>query len=326
MKFEKFFKNKKILITGGSGMIGLSLIKKLKDFDCKIIICSIDDYINVKKYIPNKVKFVKLDLRIKKNCLKITKNIDYVFHLMGVKSNTQKKYKDITSTFSAFLTCNTYMMEAAFKNKVKKFLFIGSIGQYPALKKRKEEDVWNGLPSANDKYMGITKRTGEIFAEAFQKEFNWNAVKIVRLSNVYGPYDKFHPTDSHVIPSLIKRTMDGEMPLKVAGDGTAKRDFIYVDDVVDGMLRAIILAPACYPINIGSGKAISIKKLAKTILKKSKKNIKISWEKNRPSGDDVRVLDISRAKKTLRFDPKTNLSLGISNTIDWYLNNFKNDS
>ena len=71
MKFEKFFKNKKILITGGSGMIGLSLIKKLRDFDCVIKICSIDDYRKIKKYIPNKVKFIKLDLRIKKNCLKI---------------------------------------------------------------------------------------------------------------------------------------------------------------------------------------------------------------------------------------------------------------
>ena len=323
MNYKKFFKNKKILVTGGSGMIGLSLIKKLKKYNCKILICSLDNYQKVKNYIPKGVKFIKLDLRLKKNCLKVTKNVDYVFHLMGIKSNTQKKYKDITSTFSAFLTCNTYMIEASFENKVKNFLFTGSIGQYPPISVRKENDMWDGLPAANDKYMGITKRTGEIFAEAYLKEFNWKAVKIVRLSNVYGPYDKFHPTDSHVIPSLIKRTFDGEMPLKVAGDGAAKRDFIYVDDVIDGVLKAIVFAPACYPINIGSGKAISIKQLAETILREAKKKIKISWQKKKPSGDNVRVLDISRAKKILKFKPKTNLSHGIKKTIEWYLDNYK---
>ena len=323
MKLNNHFRNKKILVTGGSGMIGLSLINRLVSFNCKITICSLDNYKVIKNYIPKKnIKFLKLDLRMKKNCMKVTKNIDYVFHLMGVKSNTQKKYKDITSTFSSFVICNTYMIEAAYKNNIKKFLFVGSIGQYPPLKLRKEEDVWKGLPAANDKYMGITKRTGEILAEAYLKEFNWKAIKIVRLSNVYGPYDKFHPTDSHVIPSLIKRVMDGEFPLKVAGDGSAKRDFIHSDDVVEGIIRALILAPPCYPINIGSGRAVSIRFLAKTILRQSGNKTKIIWKKNRPSGDNIRVLDISRAKKILKFKSQVNLSEGINKTIKWYKENY----
>ena len=116
--------------------------------------------------------------------------------------------------------------------------------------------------------------------------------------------------------------MDGEFPLKVAGDGSAKRDFIHSDDVVEGIIRALILAPPCYPINIGSGRAVSIRFLAKTILRQSGNKTKIIWKKNRPSGDNIRVLDISRAKKILKFKSQVNLSEGINKTIKWYKENY----
>lgn len=202
-------------------------------------------------------------------------------------------------------------------------MFVGSIGQYPPFSIRKEERVWDGLPTANDKYMGISKRTGETLAEALMMEHDWKAVKILRLSNVYGYHDKFHPTDSHVIPSLIKRVSDGEYPLKVAGNGTAVRDFIHVEDVVRAMIIGLYKAPPCYPINIGSGNGASIKKIASIILKGFGKKVKIKWKTNRPTGDQKRVLSTERAKKKLSF--KTNISIedGILKTIDWYQKNVK---
>lgn len=324
MNLKKAYKKKKILITGGSGMIGLNLIDQLKKFDCDIKVVSIDSYKRIKKFLPRDVEFQKLDLMEKKNCIKATKGIDYVFHLTALKGNTQKKLNDISRTFTSFILCNTNMINAAYENNIKKFLLVGSIGQYPPQKKRFEDNVWNGLPIANDKYMGIAKRTAEIMAEALYKEHGWDAIKIVRLSNVYGYYDKFHPTDSHVIPSLIKRIDSGEYPLKVAGNGTAKRDFIFGCDVVDGMIKALVFAPPCYPINLGSGKGVSIKYLAETLLEIFGKEKKIIWKSNMPTGDDVRILDNKRAIKILNYKTKTSLKNGLIKTINWYKQNKKN--
>lgn len=322
-EIKKFYKNKKILITGGSGMIGLNLTKVLSNLKTKITICSIDDPSNFKQHLPNGVKFIHSDLRIKKNCIKVLKNQDYVFHLMAVKSNTHKKFKDVSSTMVSHLQCNTNMLQSAYEKKIKKFMFVGSIGQYPPFSIRKEEKVWDGLPTANDKYMGISKRTGEALAEALMLEHGWKAVKILRLSNVYGFHDKFHPTDSHVIPSLIKRVSDGEYPLKVAGDGTAVRDFIHVEDVVRAMIVGLYKAPACYPINIGSGKGVSIKRIASIVLKGFGKKVKIQWKSNRPTGDHKRVLSTERAKIKLSFKANISIEEGILKTIDWFKKNNK---
>ena len=323
MNLNKAYKNKKILITGGSGMIGLNLIEQLMVYDCDIHVASIDNYKRIKNFLPKQVKFHKLNLMNKNNCIRVSKGMDYIFHLTAIKGNTQKKFNKISSTFTSFILCNTHMLNAAFENRVKKFLLVGSIGQYPPLKIRNEDKVWNGLPTANDKYMGITKRTAEIMAEALFKEHGWKAVKIVRLSNVYGFYDKFHSTDSHVIPSLIKRIDDGEYPLKVAGNGKAKRDFIFGRDVAKGMIKALVFAPPCHPVNLGSGKGVTIKYLAETLLEIFGKEKKISWKTNRPTGDDVRVLDIKRAKKLLNFTPETSLRDGLKETVTWYKKNKK---
>jgi len=322
-KIKKFYYKKNILITGGSGMIGLNLVKALVKFESKITICSIDKLSNFKKFLPAGIKFIRSDLRIKKNCDKVLKKKDHVFHLMAVKSNTHKKFKNVSSTMVSHLLCNTNILQSAFDNKIKNFMFVGSIGQYPPFIVRKEERVWYGLPTANDKYMGISKRTGEILAEAFMVEHGWKAVKILRLSNVYGNHDKFHSTDSHVIPSLIKRVSDGEYPLNVAGNGTAIRDFIHVEDVVRAMIIGLCKAPSCYPINIGSGNGVSIKKIASIILKGFGKKVNIKWKTNRPTGDHKRILSTERAKKILSF--KTNITIedGILRTIEWYQKNIK---
>jgi GDP-L-fucose synthase len=122
-KINKFYNNKKILITGGSGMIGLNLIKILSNLNTKITISSIDSFSNFKKYLPSGVRFIQADLRVKKNCIKVLKDQDYVFHLMAVKSNTHKKFKDISSAMVSHLLCNTNMLQSAFESKIKKFLF-----------------------------------------------------------------------------------------------------------------------------------------------------------------------------------------------------------
>lgn len=320
---KSFFKNKKIFIAGGTGLIGAALSNKLNEFNAKVISASIDSKQRANIVLNNPKSFKYIDFRNTKECIKNIKGIDIVVNLMGVRESTQLGISRSASAFSAFLICNTNIIEAACSHKIGNYLFCGSINQYPPLPIRKEDDVWAGLPSAQDRYVGMAKRIGEIQAEAYSNQYNWKAVKIVRPSNVYGPFDNFDPKTAHVIPSLIyKAATSSNGILNVAGDGSAIRDFIYVDDVVDGILLALKSNKKNIPFNIGSGKGTSIKNLVNIINKNiSNKNLKVKWDISKPRGDLKRVLDISRAKKLLNFFPKTNLETGIKKTINWYLAN-----
>jgi GDP-L-fucose synthase len=240
---------------------------------------------------------------------------------MAVKGTTQTGVSKVASAYVPFLMCNTNMMEAAFRSGVSRYMFVGSIGEYPDIPVRREDDVWNGPPQANDRYMGIAKRAGEAQAETYLHEYGWDAVRIVRLSNVYGPYDDFDPRTAHVIPALINRMVNGENPVSVAGDGSAVRDLIYSYDVVEGMLTALEKAPPCHPINLGSGQGYSIKTIAETIAELVPQKPMIKWDPSRPTGDQIRILDTQRAKDLLNFKPKTDIREGIKKTIEWYIAN-----
>lgn len=322
---NNFYKNKNILVAGGSGMIGVALIKQLHQKGANIIIASLDKKPFVRKIFGNKVKFIQTDLTNLTNCLKVTKGIDYVFNLVGIKGSVGIGESKVASYFVPMLRFQTNLMDAAFKNNVSKFLFVSSICAYPQSDKPKEEDsVWDGMPKQNDRIPGIAKRVGELQAETYFKEYGWDAVKIVRPSNVYGPFDDFNPKTAQVIPALIARMKGGENPVKVWGDGSTIRDFIYVDDVADGMILALEKAPTCFPINLGFGQAITIKQIAVTIAKNFVPNPQIEWDKSKPSGDPVRILSVKRASKILNFRPKYTLEEGIKKTVDWYLKDYLN--
>ncbi|MGE3538413.1 MAG: NAD-dependent epimerase/dehydratase family protein [Candidatus Tectimicrobiota bacterium] len=313
-----FYQGKNVLITGGTGTIGPVLVRRLIEQGAEVTVVSLDTLDRAKAVLHPAARFRWGDLRDYQTCLDIARGMDHVFHLMAIKGNTQIGVSRVASAYVPFLLCNTNMMEAAFRCSVERYLFVGSIGQYPALEVRHEDDVWQGPPQANDRYMGIAKRAGEAQAEAYQLEHGWDAVRIVRLSNVYGPYDDFDARTAHVIPALIRRMSDGENPVHVAGDGTAVRDFIYSGDVVEGMLCALEKAPACFPINLGSGIGHTIKNVAETIARCMPHTPQIVWDPTRPTGDHMRVLATQRAKDVLGFEAQVSLQEGIGKTIDWY--------
>lgn len=318
---ETIYKGRKVLVTGGTGTIGTFLVKKLLAAGAEVSAVSIDTRERAKAALGDVSIFRFGDLRDMNTCLEISKGKDYVFHLMAVKGNTQKGVSKVASAYVPFLLCNTNMMDAAFRNRVKRYLFVGSIGAYPAIDIRHEDDLWKGPPQANDRFMGIAKRAGEAQAETYLLEYGWDAVRIVRPSNVYGPFDDFDPRSAHVIPSLIRRMAEGEDPTIIAGDGSAIRDFIYVEDVVEGMLRALEKAPPCYPINLGSGHGTRIKDLAELIASLVPHRPGIKWDTSLPTGDNMRVLATDRAREVLDFTAKTSLEAGLKKTIQWYLEN-----
>jgi GDP-L-fucose synthase len=318
MNLKNFYKGKKVLVTGGTGTIGSLIVQRLLEYEAQVSVVSIDTMDRVKEVLSDPSIFVKGDLRNYDTCLKIATNQDYVIHLMAVKGNTQIGLSKVASAYVPFLLCNTNMMEAAFRCGVSRYLFVGSICEYPALDIRSEDEMWNGPPQANDRYTGIAKRAGEAQAEAYLHEFGWDAVRIVRPSNVYGPFDDFDPRTAQVIPALIARMLGGENPVNIAGDGSAIRDFIYSEDVVEGMLTALSDAPPCLPINLGSGEGRSIKSLAETIADLMPFRPELKWDSTKPTGDNIRVLSTERSKKILGFEAKTSLREGLTKTIQWY--------
>jgi GDP-L-fucose synthase len=316
------YKNKKVLVAGGTGTIGIPLVKKLIERRAHVTVVSLDSPEYAGSLFQKRVCFMRRDLTDLRNCVEATEGMDYVFNLVGIKGSTGIGEKKVASYLVPMLWFQTNLMEAAFRNKVKGYLFVSSICGYPQMSIAKKEDrMWEGLPKQNDRIPGLAKRIGEIQGEAYLLEHDWKAVKIIRPSNVYGPFDDFDPRTAQVVPALIRRMLDGEDPLTVWGDGSAVRDFIYADDAAYWMLVAMEIAPACLPINLGSGKGTTIKELVRVISRCTSFSNKIVWDKQRPAGDPVRVLSVQRARRVLGYRTITSLEEGLRKTVAWYKNN-----
>jgi GDP-L-fucose synthase len=313
----KFYKNKKILITGGTGLIGIQLTNLLLNFGAKVTVVSLEKNHELSK----KVKFFKSDLRILGNCLKVTKNQEFVFHLAGIKGSPKLTMTRPYSFMTPMILFNTNMLEACRMNKVKRYLYTSSIGVYNPRSIMKESDVWKTYPSKNDWYSGWAKRLGELQVDALAKEENKKMkTVIVRPANVYGPHDNFDVKTAMVIPSLINKFVNSkDKSVEVWGDGSPIRDFIFSKDVAISMAKLMKLAPK-EPVNIGSGNGYKIKYVVDIINKFFKNQFKIKWDKSKPSGDKIRILD-TKYLNSLGIKQKTPLEKGIIETIKWYFDN-----
>ena len=314
------FKNKNVLITGGTGLIGRKLTDLLVKEKANVTIASLDKPkdLNLKNII-----FKKLDLRYLDNCVECTKNQEVVFHLAGIKGSPKMCDEKPASFLTPTVTFSFNMLEASRINGVKNYLLTSSVGVYSPADVFNEDDVWKTFPSKNDWFAGWGKRICELQAEAYSKQYNWNNIHIVRPANVYGPYDNFDSENAMVIPSMIKKfdeCKDDEISLW--GDGSPIRDFIFSEDVANGMLK-VVKNKFKKPINLGSGKGYSIKELAETIKKILKKDVRINWDTSKPNGDKIRIMNVENYKK-INFKNKFSLEKGLIETINWYLNNKKN--
>lgn len=315
-----FYRNKKILVTGGTGLIGRPLVEKLVEEGASVLVVSLDD----PSRAPRGVKFIRADLREFSNCMEVCKGQDVVFHLAGIKGSPALNQKQPASFFVPTISFNTNMMEASRRQGVYRFLYTSSIGVYAQAEVFHEDDVWKTFPSENDRFAGWAKRMGELQAQSYKIEYGWDKISIVRPANTYGPFDNFDPKTAMVIPSLISRAMKGENPLTVWGDGSPIRDFIYSKDVAEGMMLAVEKG-VNVPVNLGSGKGVTIKQIAKVIAKSVPNGpISIVWDKSKPKGDAKRLMDTQRVKKLLGFKPKYSLEEGIEATIKWYVENKDN--
>ncbi len=308
---SNIYAGKKVLVTGGTGMIGMSLVRMLIDKQADVHVVSLDNLAR----LPISASIKCLDLRNLDNCLLACEDMDFVFHLAGVKGSPDMTRKQPASFFVPTLMFNTNMIEAARICEVKRFLYTSSIGVYTPAEIFYEDDVWKSFPSENDKFAGWAKRIAELQIESYKIQYNLNNFVIVRPANVYGRYDNFDSNNAMVIPSLINRALK-ENPLTVWGNGSAIRDFIHTDDVARGMLIALEQMPD-KPVNLGSGIGYSIKEVVDIIVDNLEIKPNIIWDITKPSGDNKRLMDITRAK-SIGFEPKVALEDGIKDTMTWY--------
>ena len=305
------FKDKRILVTGGHGMIGRELVKMLLDRGAIVTVADISENTNLEGVAYKQVNLCYFD-----QCMEVCEGQDIIFNLVGIKGSPKMCAEQPADFMVPMLQFNTNMMEAAMKHDVEWYLYTSSVGVYKPAEVLREDDVWTTFPSPNDRFAGWAKRIGELQAEAYAIQHGKSNISIVRPANVYGKNDNFNPANAMVIPSLIRKAHENDV-LEVWGDGSAIRDFIHAKDVALGMLH-VVENKITKPVNLGSGDGISIKTIAEIVAQRFGKQIK--WLTDKPTGDARRVFDMSRAYDC-GFKPSVSVEEGINDTIDWFLDN-----
>jgi len=270
----------------------------------------------------------ELDLRKWADCEKAVNGQEIVIHLAakvgGIGFNQEKPGE----LFYDNLMMGAQIMEASRLAGVEKFLSVATICAYPKLTPVpfREDDLWNGYPEETNAPYGLAKKMLLVQAQAYRQQYGFNAITLFPV-NLYGPSDNFDPVSSHVIPALIKKIADAQKEgkgfVEVWGTGQPTREFLYVEDAANGIISALEKYDDARPVNLGSGKEISIKDLAETIAKLMEYKGEIRWDASRPDGQPRRILDVSRAEQEFGFRAKTDFKVGLRKTIDWYLNNKK---
>lgn len=314
----RFFKGKKVLVTGGAGFVGTNLILTLKALGAKI---TATYHMRDPQIKDSSIKFIKTDLTRATDCKRATKGQDLVFMCAANTSGAAVIEKSPLVHVTPNVVMNALMMEAAHNSGVKKFLFISSNTVYPPSNHPvKESEVWKAEPF--EKYFPVAwmKRFGEKLGEIYTTKIkDPMTVVVVRPANMYGPYDDFNWETSHVIPALIRKVVERHKPVEVWGDGKEIKDLIYVEDFVGGALLAMAKINDFTPLNIGSGKGMSINKIVNKIIKIEEfKNARVKYNKSKPTMIKKRILDVSLAKKILNFEVTTSIDDGLLKTINWY--------
>jgi GDP-L-fucose synthase len=316
----KYYYNKKVLVTGGTGLIGIPLVKKLKAAGAQVRIVSLDA-----GFPPDKeIEFIRGDLCDKEFCSKAVRGMRAVFHLAGIKGGIGVAQSKAASFLIKNILMNIQIMEASRLAGIERFLYASSICIYPPARVFEEKNAWSGLPHPSDRFGGMAKLVGEMQIEAYKQQYSLADFLIARPTNTYGPHDNFNAASGLIIPALISRIFDGERPLKVWGDGSAVRDFIFSDDVAD-FLMLLMERNIPEPLNVGSGLPVTIKSVVETIVKHAElstgRKIAVKWDLGKPAGEQYRVTSIEKARNTLGWEPRIDLETGISRTIEWYSKN-----
>ena len=306
MDSNNFWSEKRILVTGGAGFIGSYVVDRL---------------INKKGVNPDKIvvpRSISCDLRRFPKCQEAVKDCQIVLHLAAVtggisfsKANPASQYYD-----SSLIDLN--LIEASRQEGVEKFVAIGNLFAYAADAPvpLHETNLFDGLPTDAHRGVGWLKRNLALIADLYYRQFEFPMV-VVYTANAYGPKDSLDPIHSHVIPATIMKCFR-EMELLVWGDGSPTRDFLFAEDIAEGLLLAAEKLAAPHYVNIGSGSEISVKELVTLIAEYSGFKGEIKFDISKSGGDARRCTSIHKAVQLMNFNPKISMVEGLRRTVEWY--------
>ena len=304
----------RVLLTGATGFLGKNLTEHLPKFlgeDYKV------SGIGSKNY----------DLRNYHACRKALEyyNPDVVVHAAGsvggIGANQQNPGKFMYDN----LIMGTNLIEESRKQMVPKFVLLGTVCAYPkhCPVPFSEDNLWNGYPEETNAPYGIAKKSLMRLLQAYGEQYGMRGANLIPV-NMYGPYDHFNLTSSHVIPALILKFYNAikyeESEVPIWGTGEASREFLYAEDCAEAIALAIKNDVSLDPMNIGTGKEIKIKDLVTEIAEQMGYEGFINYDTSKPDGQPRRCLDTQKAKEALGFTAKTDLQTGLKQTIEWFLN------
>ena len=300
----------RILVTGGAGFLGQHVVRALERRGCRSIFSPSHQSCDLTR---------EADVR---SVLRETE-AEIVIHLAAVVGGIGANQLEPGRFFYENLHMGTMLMEHARRAGVRKFVGIGTICSYPKFTPVpfSEEQLWNGYPEETNAAYGMAKKMLLVQGQAYRQQYGFNAIHLLPV-NLYGPGDNFDPASSHVIPALVRKCLEARESsapgILCWGDGTATREFLYVEDCAE----AILLATECYdeaePVNIGAGFEISIRDLTTLVAELCEFKGRIAWDRSKPNGQPRRCLDTSRAAALFGFRATTKLRDGLARTIEWY--------
>lgn len=301
----------RILVTGGNGFIGKALVTKLIMEGHEVLTptrreCDFSNALQVKSLLQNN-------------------EIEAIVHLAGKIGGILANKRYPAEYMVENLSLNTVFLEEARRADIKRLIysFCGCSYSSSAPNPIREDSLFFGLPDENAMYYSIGKAASHFQILAYRKEYGLDWVSLVP-GNVYGPYDDFSEENSHVIPGLIRKFVMAKRTKRsdiVAwGTGSPVRDFIYVDDVAEAFVIALKKHHESTPINVSSGKGISVRELVGLIKEETGFKGEVRWDRSKPDGHPIKIFDTTRMRNILNFEPKTDLRTGLRKTIEWFEN------
>lgn len=306
-----WFEKRRFVVTGGAGFLGNAVVEKLKARGARDV------------FVPRSKDYDLVDRGAVQRLYDDTKP-DVIVHLAAQVGGIGANLANPGRFFYENLMMGVQMMDEARLRKLEKFVAIGTICAYPkfATIPFKEDELWTGYPDETNAPYGLAKKMMLVQSAAYRDQYGLNSIFLLPV-NLYGPRDNFDPNSSHVIPALILKCLKakeaGENHIVCWGDGSATREFLYVDDAAEGIVLATEKYNRSEPVNIGAGMEISIKDLVTLIAELTGFTGEIRWDTSKPNGQPRRCLDVSRAEREFAFRAKKDFRTGMKDTIAWYL-------
>ena len=308
-----FWEEKRVVVTGGTGFLGSFVVEQLRAKGCREI------------FVPRSKDYDLVQMDAVEQLYRDSVP-DMVIHLAARVGGIGANQANPGRFFYDNLMMGTQLIEVGRQRRLKKFVALGTICAYPKFVSVPfhEDDIWNGYPEETNAPYGLAKKMMLVQSQAYREQYRFNSIVLFPV-NLYGPRDNFDLETSHVIPAMIRKCViakEGSDPtLTLWGDGSPTREFLYVEDAAEGILRAAEHYDGSLPVNLGTGEEVTIHSLATMIAEETGYAGRILWDTTKPNGQPRRCLDVSRAKQFFDFQAKHALREGLKKTTEWFLTN-----